>query len=85
MVVSGRTCVVAVAIAYLVMFAASASRMSPRERRETLLPWGMQSDTELRFRTNGTGCTFRNVVIGDGAIGTNSHCVTEQHGVNHER
>ena len=84
-VLSGRTCAVAVVIAYLLMFAASASRMSARERRETLLPWGEQLSTVLRFHAGVVVCNFRNVVIGDGAIATDSHCVTEQYEVNHAR
>jgi hypothetical protein len=76
---------VIVVIAYLLMFVASTSHMSARERAETLLPWSTPSAMALRVQTGSAVCNFRNVVIGDGAVRTGSRCVNENHEANHER
>jgi hypothetical protein len=78
-VLSGRALAAAVVIAYLLVFAASLSHMSARERTETLLPWSAPSTMVLRIQTGSIVCDFRNVVIGDGAVRTGSRCVTEKH------
>ncbi|MBK3844387.1 hypothetical protein [Paraburkholderia aspalathi] len=72
-------------IAYLLMFAASLSHMSARERTETLRPESAPSIMVLRVQGSSAVCDFRNVVIGDGAVRTGRRCVTEQHEAKHER
>jgi hypothetical protein len=84
-VVSGRALAAGVVIAYLLMFAAGTSHMSAQERAEMLLPWRASPVMALHVQSSGAACDFSNVVIGDGAVRTGSHCVTEQHEAKHER
>lgn len=84
-VLSGRALAVIVVIAYLLMFAASLSHMSARERTETLLPGSAPSIMVLRVQAGSVVCDLRNVVIGDGAVRTGRRCVTEQHEAKHGR
>ena len=50
-----------------------------------LLPWRASPVMALHVQSSGAACDFSNVVIGDGAVRTGSHCVTEQHEAKHER
>ena len=83
-VLSGRALATGVAIAYLLMFAAGTSHVCPRTHREVVAVECVV-DMVLRVQGSSAVCDLRNVVIGDSAVRTGSHCVTEENEAKHER